>query len=82
MGCCGTFTAVGILIISSLGASVDWRTASWIATAVSFASLVAFWQVAESPTWLVRRNRMQEAIRSLRWVWGPEHTAKVTVLTL
>jgi hypothetical protein len=81
MGCCGTFASIGILIISNLGASVDWRAATSISAAASSVSLVTFLFVAESPTWLVRKNRMMEASRSLEWIWGPDRHLKVTTST-
>ncbi|KAJ4446610.1 hypothetical protein ANN_13307 [Periplaneta americana] len=67
----GSFTCVGIMVISVLSAVVDWRTGSGIAAGVSAISFISTALLPESPMWLVRKNRMAEAQRSLLWLCGP-----------
>jgi hypothetical protein len=74
-----TSSSLGIMAISSLGALVDWRTASALAALPSVISAISLYFVHDSPTWFVRRNRMKEAERTLLWLWGPGNEEQVSV---
>ncbi|XP_069696062.1 facilitated trehalose transporter Tret1-like isoform X2 [Periplaneta americana] len=76
---CSMFTCVsiGIMVISSLGALVHWRVASAMAVLQSVLIVISFCFVVESPTWFVRKNRLEEAEKSLQWLWGPEKDMQV-----
>jgi len=74
-----TFTSIGIMAISSLGAFVDWRTASALAALPSVITVILLYFLHESPTWFVRRYRMAEAERALQWLWGPGNEKQVSV---
>ncbi|KAJ9586663.1 hypothetical protein L9F63_019765 [Diploptera punctata] len=76
---CGLFTSVsaGILIISVLGAFLDWRTASGLPALVSFSTLLLFYFIPESPVWYVKKNTKFEAEKVLRWLWGPGNEIQV-----
>jgi hypothetical protein len=74
-----TSASLGIMVISSLGALVDWRMASALAALPSAINVISLYFVHESPTWFVRRNRMKEAERALRWLWGPGNEEQVSV---
>ena len=78
---CSLLTAAcfGIMAISSLGALLDWRTASALAALPSVVNLIALYFVHETPTWYVKRNRMVEAERTLQWIWGPGNEEQVSV---
>ena len=69
----------GIMAISSLGAFLDWRTASALAVVPSVINLIPLYFVHESPTWFVKKNRMVEAERALQWLWGPGNEEQVSV---
>ncbi|XP_069696060.1 facilitated trehalose transporter Tret1-like [Periplaneta americana] len=71
-----SFTCLGLLVISILGAVVDWRTGSGIAAGLSAMSLFSIALLPESPMWLVRKKRMEAAQRSLRWLCGPDRQAE------
>ena len=77
---CSTFTfvSIGIMTISSLGAFVDWRTASALAVLPSAINVILLHFMHESPTWFVRRYRMAEAERALQWLWGPGNEEQVS----
>ena len=55
----------GILLVYILGAVMEWNTVSGVITAFPLLSLVAFVLLPESPVWLVKNSRMQEAERAL-----------------
>jgi hypothetical protein len=74
-----TCVSVGIMAISSLGALVDWRMASALAAVPSVVNVISLYFVSESPTWFVRKNRMEDAERALQWLWGPGNEAQVSV---
>lgn len=71
---CSVYTcvSVGIMAISSLGALLHWRTASALACLVSVLNLLSLWLISESPTWYVRKNRIEDAQNALQWLWGPK----------
>jgi len=73
-----TFVPIGIMAISSLGAFVDWRSASAIAALPSVKTIILLYFLRESPTWFVRRYRMAEAERALQWLWGPGNEEQVS----
>jgi len=77
---CSTFTfvSIGIMAISSLGAFVDWRTASALAALPSVITIILLYFLHESPTWFVRRYRMAEAKRGLQWLWGTGNEEQVS----
>jgi len=66
------------MAISSLGAFVDWRSASAIAALPSVKTIILLYFLRESPTWFVRRYRMAEAERALQWLWGPGNEEQVS----
>jgi hypothetical protein len=75
-----TCVSVGIMVIGSLAAFMHWRIASGVAAVVTLASVFAFFFVTESPPWLVRKNRLEEATRALTWLWGPGRETQVSQL--
>jgi SP family facilitated glucose transporter-like MFS transporter 8 len=60
----------GILLVYVLGAVMQWNTVSGVIAAFPLLSLVAFVLLPESPVWLVKNNRMQEAEKALWWLGG------------
>jgi len=76
-----TTASIGIMAISSLGAFVDWRTASALAALPSVITVILLYFLHESPTWFVRRYRMAEAEKALQWLWGPGNEEQVSDCT-
>jgi hypothetical protein len=62
--------SVGILLVYILGAYMEWRVVSGISAVLPMLSLVAFALLPESPVWLIRHNRIQEAEKALNWLRG------------
>nr|XP_012217469.1 PREDICTED: facilitated trehalose transporter Tret1-like [Linepithema humile] len=59
---------VGILIVYILGGILSFRSFAMVALTVPVLYLIAFAFMPESPVYLVRQNRMHDAIRSLKWL--------------
>ncbi|XP_063229122.1 LOW QUALITY PROTEIN: facilitated trehalose transporter Tret1-like [Bacillus rossius redtenbacheri] len=66
--------SLGILLVYALGASLPWRLASWLATAVPLLALLVFCFLPESPVWLARRGRVEGARRALLTLRGGDAT--------
>ncbi|KAJ9574688.1 hypothetical protein L9F63_008149, partial [Diploptera punctata] len=62
--------SVGILLVYIMGTMTDWYIVSGISTVFPLLSFLAFLMLPESPVWLVRRNKIQEAEKALRWLRG------------
>lgn len=67
--------AFGILLTYSLGAVMHWRNVAWISIAIPCVTLTAIFFVPESPIWLVRKGRTEQAQRSLVWLRCDKHLA-------
>jgi MFS family permease len=62
--------SMGIFIVYTLGAALHWQTVAWLATILPVLSFVSFTLMPESPVWLVRNNRVEEAGEALNWLRG------------
>lgn len=62
--------SLGIFIVYTLGATLHWQTVAWLATILPILSFLSFTLMPESPVWLVRNNRIQEAGEALNWLRG------------
>nr|XP_018910980.1 PREDICTED: facilitated trehalose transporter Tret1-like isoform X1 [Bemisia tabaci] len=60
----------GTLTTLILGCYFEWRTVVLISSAVPVLAFISLTQIPESPTWLIVRNRLDEAKKSLCWVRG------------
>jgi MFS family permease len=69
--------SVGILLVYILGAFMEWRVVSGISAVLPMLSLVAFALLPESPVWLIRHNRIQEAEKALRWLRGGAEQVRI-----
>lgn len=57
--------SLGILLVYILGMVMEWNIVSGVSTAFPLLSLVAFVLLPESPVWLIKNNKMQEAEKAL-----------------
>nr|XP_003705316.1 PREDICTED: facilitated trehalose transporter Tret1-2 homolog [Megachile rotundata]XP_012145256.1 PREDICTED: facilitated trehalose transporter Tret1-2 homolog [Megachile rotundata]XP_012145257.1 PREDICTED: facilitated trehalose transporter Tret1-2 homolog [Megachile rotundata]XP_012145258.1 PREDICTED: facilitated trehalose transporter Tret1-2 homolog [Megachile rotundata]XP_012145259.1 PREDICTED: facilitated trehalose transporter Tret1-2 homolog [Megachile rotundata] len=65
-----TFYCLGIVIIYALGAVLAWNIVALCGTVLPAMALIALILIPESPAWLVRRNRPDEAKKALLWLRG------------
>lgn len=73
-GALGAFTAIflslGILITYVIGAFVPWNVLAWILSAFPALLFGAMYFMPETPTWLLSKNREEEARKSLQFLRG------------
>jgi hypothetical protein len=67
---------MGILMVYALGATLHWQTVAWVAIILPLLSLLSFTLLPESPVWLVRNNRVEEASKALNWLRGTSDGGK------
>ncbi|XP_076672749.1 facilitated trehalose transporter Tret1 [Andrena cerasifolii] len=73
----------GVLFVYVLGALCSFRVVAIVAFTLPLLYLAFFIFVPESPVYLIRRNRLDEAARSLRWLKaGHEPTVEREMLRL
>ncbi|CAH0381581.1 unnamed protein product [Bemisia tabaci] len=65
-----TAVMIGMIIMFVLGYYFDWRTATLISAAFPIITIAVMTQIPESPTWLLGKNRLDDAKRSLCWLRG------------
>ncbi|KAM0729527.1 Facilitated trehalose transporter Tret1 [Formica fusca] len=68
-----TLASFGMLLSYLKGAYLDWRLVAWLSIIYSIVPviMVQFW-VPESPVWLVSKGRIDEAKKSLVWLYKNE----------
>lgn len=68
-----TLASFGMLLSYLKGAYLDWRLVAWINIIYSIVPviMVQFW-VPESPIWLVSKGRIDDAKKSLEWLYKNE----------
>ncbi|XP_011251472.1 facilitated trehalose transporter Tret1-2 homolog isoform X1 [Camponotus floridanus] len=61
---------LGILMVYVLGASFNWDIVAFSGLVLPILAFIALCLVPESPTWLVRRKKNEEAKKALLWLRG------------
>ncbi|XP_069704827.1 facilitated trehalose transporter Tret1-like [Periplaneta americana] len=67
--CLLLFYSIGIMVVSLLGTHVGWRIVAGLAAGISIVNVVVYSFLHESPVWLVRKNRINEASEVYNWLW-------------
>lgn len=61
---------VGVLFQFLLGTFLHWRKVALVNCSVPIASFILLFFVPESPHWLIMKNRLMEARKSIAWLRG------------
>lgn len=51
-----------------MGWFVSWRTVSWLSNIFVIVPCILVFFIPESPSWLVSKNRLEDAAKSLKWL--------------
>ncbi|XP_056633177.1 facilitated trehalose transporter Tret1-like [Diorhabda sublineata] len=60
----------GILLVYALGSLLPWRYVAVSSTILPVISLVVFFFLPESPVWLIRHRKIEDAKKALIWLRG------------
>ncbi|XP_015116904.1 facilitated trehalose transporter Tret1-2 homolog [Diachasma alloeum] len=60
----------GILLVYALGATFRWSIVAFAGTVLPLVALVSLSFVCESPVWLMRRGKREDAKKALLWLRG------------
>ncbi|KAK5644843.1 hypothetical protein RI129_006143 [Pyrocoelia pectoralis] len=60
----------GILLVYMLGTAVHWRLVAGISIVLPIVAIIMFCFLPESPAWLVKKGRLEEAKKSCLWLSG------------
>ncbi|XP_065155168.1 facilitated trehalose transporter Tret1-like [Atheta coriaria] len=60
----------GILLVYAMGTFLDWRTVAGLSTLLPLFAAIVFFFLPESPVWLVKQQRDQDAKEALIWLRG------------
>lgn len=75
----------GMVIAYAKGAYLSWRLVSWLNIIYTIVPIVLIHLfVPESPVWLVAKGRVEDAAKSLKFLYraypAPEHTVSQSIL--
>ncbi|EZA50493.1 Facilitated trehalose transporter Tret1 [Ooceraea biroi] len=74
---------LGILLVYAFGASFNWDIVAFCAIVAPLLAFAALCSVPESPAWLVRRKKIEQARKALLWLRGgdiEQTNAEITLL--
>ncbi|CAB3360090.1 Hypothetical predicted protein [Cloeon dipterum] len=69
-GAPSTSFSMGILLVYALNAVLPWKTVALCAMMLPFVALAIFFFVPESPLWLDKMGKTDEALKGLTWLRG------------
>lgn len=75
----GTATVIGgVCLQFIIGTVVHWRTVAMVSAIIPFLAFNSVFLVPESPYWLYKKNRPEDARKSLQWLrgWVPFENVK------
>lgn len=73
-----TCVVIGILVQFVLGTFLKWRKIALVCSVMPLLTIIALFFVPESPYWLLTKNRVKEARKSLAWLRGWVEVHKVS----
>nr|XP_022911996.1 facilitated trehalose transporter Tret1-like [Onthophagus taurus] len=62
------YASLGMVLVYFMGWFMDWRTLSWVCTALTIAPCFLIMLIPESPVWLISKGRIEQARKSLQWI--------------
>ncbi|XP_069704039.1 facilitated trehalose transporter Tret1-like [Periplaneta americana] len=65
--------SIGIMAVSMLGTALDWRIVAGLGVVISLLDLIGYSFLPESPVWLARNSRVNQAQEVYNWLWGNAH---------
>uniref|UniRef100_W4VRX6 Putative sugar transporter n=1 Tax=Phaedon cochleariae TaxID=80249 RepID=W4VRX6_PHACE len=60
----------GILLVYALGSLLPWRIVAGLSTILPITSMIVFFFLPESPVWLIRHGKLEEAKKAMTWLRG------------
>ena len=77
-----TCVILGVFIQFIMGSFMKWRTVALFSSCVPVVSSLLLFSVPESPHWLIRKRRFDEAKDALAWLRGWVTTAEVKMIII
>lgn len=68
--CAGVSVMLGFSIVYFLGSQTTWRITALVCLSVPISTAIAICFVPETPYWLLSKNRIEDAQKSLMWLRG------------
>jgi hypothetical protein len=68
---------IGLMLISLIGFKIGWKMSAGLGAGIALLGLVGYSFLHESPVWFVRNNRISDARKVFRWLWGSGHDVEV-----
>ncbi|XP_063380403.1 facilitated trehalose transporter Tret1-like [Cydia fagiglandana] len=77
LGCSGILLqSLGLVIMYAMGAYMEYYTVLWIVVWLPILNLIALFQIPESPAFLVKTGKVEEATKVMAWLRGVEEDHK------
>lgn len=67
------FLTIGILFANLVGGALPWRSFSIVMAVIPILFAITFFFMPETPQYLLKRNKLKEAERCLRWLRGSNY---------
>lgn len=74
--------SLGLLITHLLGTYFTWRTTTIVCTLLPCIPILILFAIPESPSWLAKKGRLEEAINAFLWCRGYSMEAKEELLAM
>lgn len=77
-----TYASLGMVLAYLQGWLINWRVVAWMCIIYTVVPAVIIMFIPESPAWLVSKGRIEQAGKSLDWLYKyhaqPEHKVKAS----